>query len=188
MSQVLLGFRNLAFRIAIFVVLAAILAWLLGGNLFARDTVIPMGVASTGAGDGKVEVRLEQVIPPKTDLPSDAFYFRVLFSDPKAFGSAWVKLPERLAQVSPLIEIDPGGLSRAVWFAGEPLKEGGGASGVWRVYRITPYATAPEMMLEVVDRLEAERQLARVKAGLPLQSAETAAGARDAVLKAGDGP
>jgi hypothetical protein len=75
-----------------------------------------------------------------------------------------------------------------VWFAGEPLKEGGGASGVWRVYRITPDATAPEMMLEVVDRLEAERQLARVKAGLPLQSAETAAGARDAVLKAGDGP
>jgi hypothetical protein len=41
-------------------------------------------------------------------------------------------------------------------------------------------------MLEVADRLEAERQLARVKAGMPLQSAETAAGARDAVLGAGD--
>lgn len=187
MSQVLLGFRNLAFRIAIFVVLAAILAWLLGGNLFGRDTVIPIGVASTGAGDGKVDVRLEQVIPPKTSLPSDAFYFRVLFSDPNAFGRDWIKVPERLAQVSSLIEIDPGGLNRAVWFAGEPLKDGGGASGVWRVCRITPYATAPETMLEVADRLEAERQLARVKVGMPLQKAETAAGAREAVLKAGDG-
>ena len=68
MSQVLLGFRNLALRIAIFVVLAAILAWLLGGNLFARNTVIALGTASTGAGDGPVEVRIEQVVLSKTDL------------------------------------------------------------------------------------------------------------------------
>jgi hypothetical protein len=75
-----------------------------------------------------------------------------------------------------------------VWFAGEPLQARGGASGVWRVYRVTPYATAPETMLEVADRLEAERQLARVKAGMPLQNADAAAGAREAVLEAGDGP
>jgi hypothetical protein len=42
-------------------------------------------------------------------------------------------------------------------------------------------------MLEVADRLEAERQLARVKAGMPLQKADAAAAAREAVLKAGDG-
>ena len=43
-------------------------------------------------------------------------------------------------------------------------------------------------MLEVSDRLEAERQLARVKAGLPLQAAGAASAASDAVLRAGDAP
>jgi hypothetical protein len=43
-------------------------------------------------------------------------------------------------------------------------------------------------MLEVSDRLEAERQLARVKAGLPIQAADAAGAARDAVLRAGDAP
>ena len=77
MSQVLLGFRNLAFRAAIFVVLAAILVWMLGGNLFARNAVIPIGAATTGPGDGVVHVRLEQVIPPAASLPSDAYFFRI---------------------------------------------------------------------------------------------------------------
>jgi len=187
-SQVLLGFRNLALRIAIFVVLAAILAWLLGGNLFARNTVIPIGTATTGLGDGRMDVRLEQVIPPAASLPSDAYFFRVATVDGEDFRAKWKEHGERFARCSPLVEVDAGGPERAVWFAAEPLKDGGGASGVWRVYRVTPYASGPETMLEVADRLEAERQLARVKAGMPLQKAETAAGAREAVLKAGDGP
>lgn len=188
MSQVLLGFRNLAFRAAIFVVLAAILVWMLGGNLFARNTVIPIGAATTGPGDGVVHVRLEQVIPPAASLPSDAYFFRIAGNDGMSYGTTQWEHAERFGQCSPLVEVDPGGTDRAVWFAGEPLKDGGGASGVWRVYRITPYATRPEMMLEVADRLEAERQLARLKAGLPLQSQEAAIGARDAVLRAGDAP
>jgi hypothetical protein len=183
-SQVLLGFRNLAFRTAIFVVLAAILVWLLGGNLFARNQVIPISAASTGAGEGRIEAQLQQVILPRTDLASDSMFFRVRFDGEGVHSEG----EERFAHASQLVEVDPGGLNRAVWFAGEPLKDGGGASGVWRIYRITPYANAPEMMLEVADRLEAERQLARVKAGMPLQKAETAAGAREAVLKAGDAP
>lgn len=182
MSQVLLGVRNLALRIAIFVVLAAILVWILGGSLFARNQVIALGTATTGAGEGRVDVRLEQVIAPKTDLPSDRMYFRVGFDGEGGKGES-----DRLAQASPLLGVDAGGIDRAVWFAGEPLKDGGGASGVWCVYRITPYATKPELMLEVADRLEAERQLARVKAGMPLQKADAAAAAREAVLKAGDG-
>jgi len=181
-SQVLLGFRNLAFRIAIFVVLAAILVWILGGSLFARNQVIALGAATTGAGEGRVDVRLEQVIAPMTDLPSDRMYFRVGFDGEGGKGES-----DRLAQASPLLGVDAGGINRAVWFAGEPLKDGGGASGVWCVYRITPYATKPELMLEVADRLEAERQLARVKVGMPLQKADAAAAAREAVLKAGDG-
>ena len=188
MSQVLLGFRNLALRIAVFVVLAAVLAWLLGGNLFARNTVIALGTASTGAGDGPVEVRVEQVVLSKTDLSRDRAFFRVQLSDSSSYSGEEIEFPERFAQVSQLVEVDPGGLDRAVWFAGEPLKDGGGASGAWRVYRVTPYATAPKTMLEVSDRLEAERQLARVKVWLPIQAADAAGAARDAVLRAGDAP
>ena len=188
MSQVLLGFRNLALRIAIFVVLAAILVWLLGGNLFARNTVIALGTASTGAGEGPVEVRIEQVVLAKTDLSRDRAFFRVQLSDASSYSGEEIEFPERFAQVSQLVEVDPGGLDRAVWFAGEPLQDGDGSAGVWRVYRITPYATVPKTMLEVADRLEAERQLARVKAGLPLQAADAAGAARDAVLRAGDAP
>ena len=188
MSQVLLGFRNLAFRIAIFVMLAAILVWLLGGNLFARSTVIPIGSATTGPGDGQMFVSLEQVMPPKASLPSDALFYRVAVDDGLRYGAKPREHAERFAQCSPLIEVDPGGTDRAVWFAGEPLKDGGGASGVWRIYRVGPYSAGPETMLEVADRLEAERQLARLKAGLPLQKAEIAAEAREAVLKAGDAP
>ncbi|MBI1303985.1 MAG: hypothetical protein GC172_09390 [Phycisphaera sp.] len=183
MSQVLLGFRNLALRLAVFVALAALLVWFLGGNMFARSQVFPLAVATTGAGDGRLDVRLEQVILPVKGLPSDRIFFRVLFD-----GADAAEPPMAFASVSDLVEIDPGGLNRAVWFAAEQFKPGGGTAGVWCVYRLTPYATRPELMLEVADRLEAERQLARVKAGLPLQTGDAARAARDAVLRAGDAP
>jgi len=189
-SQVLLGFRNLAFRIAIFVALAALLVWFLGGSLFARESVLVLGSASTGTSSGEVEVRLEQVTFPASSLPSDPVVLRVAIGDPGALGKrvTWMNCTsqDRLAEATRLLVADPGGTSRAVWYAGETLAAGGGRTGKWRVYRVTPYATCPETMLEVSDRLEAERQLARVKAGLPLQTREAADAARDAVLRAGD--
>ncbi len=189
-SQVLLGFRNLALRLAIFVALAALLVWFLGGSLFARESVLVLGTASTGTVSGEVDVRLEQVVLPASELASDRIFLRVAIGEPGALGkSASAKTcptQDRLAEATSLFVADPGGTSRAVWFAGEPLASGGGRAGKWRVYRVTPYATCPETMLEVSDRLEAERQLARMKAGLPLQSPEAAAAARDSVLRAGD--
>lgn len=190
MSQVLLGFRNLAFRAAIFVALAALLVWFLGGSLFARESVLVLGAASTGTASGEVDVRLEQVVLPATELASDRIFLRVAIGEPGALGrSASARnctTQDRLAEATNLFVADPGGTSRAVWFAGEPLAAGGGRTGVWRVYRVSPYSACPETLLEVSDRLEAERQLARVKAGLPLQTAEAAAAARESVLRAGD--
>jgi hypothetical protein len=191
-SQVLLGFRNLALRLAVFVALAALLVWFLGGSLFARNEVISIGSAATGSGSGESEVLLEQVVVPLSKLPTDRVFFRVAIGDPSTLGRGpdWknCESQDRLAEATLPFVAAAGTTERAVWFAGEPLKDGGGASGAWRIYRVTPYATCPETMLEVSDRLEAERQLARVKAGLPLQGADAARAARDAVLRAGDAP
>ena len=43
MGQVLLGFRSLLFKIAVFLVMAALLAWALGGTLWPRVAVRPVG-------------------------------------------------------------------------------------------------------------------------------------------------
>ena len=43
MGQVYLGFRSLLFKIAVFVVMAALLAWALGGTLWPRVAMRPIG-------------------------------------------------------------------------------------------------------------------------------------------------
>ena len=187
MSQVLLGFRNLALRIAAFVVLAAGLAWFLGGSLLARDEILVASTATTGPGDGQVDVRVERVVVPLSKLPSERTYLRIATwerATTLSLKESWVRCETQdlLRDASRLVEVGPGTTERAVWFAGEPLD----SNGLWRVYRITPYASCPERMLEVSDRLEAERQLARVAAALPPQDPEAAKAARDAVLRAGD--
>ncbi|MFM7050972.1 MAG: hypothetical protein ACKOYN_02400 [Planctomycetota bacterium] len=189
MSQVLLGFRNLAFRIAVFVALAALLVWFLGGTLTARNDIIVISTASTGPGDGQVDVRLEQVVVPLSKLPSERTYLQVSAWDrtkPLQLKEGWqaCATQDLLRHATGLLAVGQGATDRAVWFAGEPLD----LSGAWRIYRIEPWGSCPERMLEVGDRLEAERQLARVAAGLPLQPAEQARAARDAVLRAGDAP
>lgn len=45
MGQILLGFRSLALKIAVFVALAALLAWTLGGTLWPRPVIRLVGEA-----------------------------------------------------------------------------------------------------------------------------------------------
>lgn len=187
MSQVLLGFRNLALRIAVFVVLAAGLAWFLGGNLFPRNSLVVVATASTGPGDGQLEVRLERVVRQKAASLETYLQIATLESSgPLGAGGTWTRCEtqDRLREATHPASVGAGTTERAVWFVGEPVDAG----GAWRVYRIQPYGNCPERMLEVADRLEAVRQLARVTAGLPLQTPEAGASARDAVLRAGDAP
>jgi hypothetical protein len=46
MGQLALGLRSLLVRLAIFVVMAALLAWALGGTLFPRPTVVPLATTT----------------------------------------------------------------------------------------------------------------------------------------------
>lgn len=180
MSQVLLGFRNLAVRIAIFVALAAVLVWFLGGSLLPKPTRIVHGEVEVGrAGEGLGSVRLVQVIHPIESLPSERQTWHVE-SDASGGWSACEKQAV-WTEVTPLVAVrDDTGFGVA-WFS---ARSAGGSD--WTVHSIGGYEVCPNSHGAFPDRLEAERQIARVVAGLPVQTAEQARAARDAVLRAGE--
>jgi len=179
-SQVLLGFRNLAVRIAIFVALAAALVWFLGGSLLPKPTRILQEESEVGrAGEGLGRVRLVQVIHPVESLPSERQTWHIETNangewSPCEQQPVWTEVSE-----ARVVRDDTG--FGVAWFAARPA---GGQS--WTVYSIGGYEACPKAQATVADRLEAERQIARVVAGLPVQSAEQSGAARERVLRAGE--
>jgi hypothetical protein len=171
-SQVLLGVRNLSLRIAVFVALAAALAWFLGGELFPRAKSLA-GSAVSGAG---VSARVVLWYTPD-GLVSERAQWRLEIdsgSGVRRVEPAWTAATEPVIDANGTVFI--GGLANGNW-------------SVWSARAAESNAeTIPAAVLATFsDRLEVERQLARVAAGLPLQSAESAKSARDALLRAGDG-
>ncbi|MFZ4749714.1 MAG: hypothetical protein ACOYMM_04295 [Phycisphaerales bacterium] len=180
MSQVLLGVRNLSFRIAVFVALAAALVWFLGGSLLPKPTRILHGEVEVGrAGEGLGRVRLVQVIHPIESLPSERQTWHVE-SDASGDWSACEKQAV-WTEVTPLVAVRDGTGFGVAWFS---ARSAGGDA--WTVHSIGGYEACPNTHGSFADRLEAERQIARVVAGLPVQTAEQARAARDAVLRAGE--
>ena len=180
MSQVLLGVRNLSLRIAVFVALAAALGWFLGGNLLPKPTRIVGDEHEVGrAGEGLGRVRLVQVIHPPESLPSERQTWHI---ETTANGewSQCEKQPTWTDAGSARVVRDGTGFGVA-WFAARTA-----GSETWTVYSIGGYEACPKAQATVPDRLEAERQLARVSVGLPVQSAEQSGAARDRVLRAGE--
>lgn len=184
MSQVLLGVRNLSLKIAVFVAIAALLAWFLGGSLLPRPTRLAGASVEVGrAGEGLGAVRLVHVLHPVESLPSERETWHIETTASGGF-ERWkaCEQGDLLCEATTLSLVkDATGFGTA-WFAARIC----GASE-WTVYSIGGYEACPTARLVVADRLEAERQIARAVAGLPVQSAEAAKGARDAVLRAGDG-
>ena len=62
MGQVILGFRSLLVKIAVFVVMAAMLAWILGGTLWPKTAVRVVGKAVEI--DGRTLVLVDQIGGP----------------------------------------------------------------------------------------------------------------------------
>jgi hypothetical protein len=169
MGQISLGIRSLLFRLTMFVVMAALLAWILGGTLWPRAEVADFPkVAWQGAswwlreavgGEERGMVRwtlLRQVgderIEPWRNGPGEP--------------EPWI------AAVGPVVHGD------VLYVAYQAL----GAS-TWTLAAISGSDSIETSTL--ADRLEVERQLARMRAGLAPQSAAEAAAAREAVLRAG---
>jgi hypothetical protein len=59
-------------------------------------------------------------------------------------------------------------------------------SDAWNLYEIGGYEGCPRALHAYPDRFDAERQIARVQAGLSVQDPAVAAAARDAAIRAGD--
>jgi hypothetical protein len=160
MGQIALGFRSLLIKLAVFFVMAALLAWALGGTLWPRA---------------------ETVDRVPVDFGGCQWFWR-LTAGGREHQQTWSMMvrcaeghPEPVA--GPLWEDVAGPViaEEAIWFAGRrPADER------WRLMKAVHLGDVETF--ELPDRLAVERQLARLAAGLPLQSAESIARQRAVVL------
>lgn len=188
MSQVLLGVRNLSVRIAIFVLLAAVLVWFLGGSLFPRADEIVRGTVDVGrAGEGAGRVRLVEVVHPRSTLPSERVTFAVeaegegIASTLGGDGFERCTTLPTIVEAGSLVSVADPSTYRTAYFVARHA-----GSDAWNLYEIGGYEGCPRALHAYPDRFDAERQIARVQAGLSVQDPAVAAAARDAAIRAGD--
>jgi hypothetical protein len=158
MGQVALGFRSLLIKGAIFFVMAALLAWALGGTLFPRAEVVDYDAITFEGRD----------------------WFWRLTVGGRESGARWTFMsqhgedgPEPIDERHWVETAGPVVTEDAIYYAGLASFAPGQA---WRLERIiapsagggdvTGYGVAS---LVLPDRLAVEHQLARVRSGLPLE-------------------
>lgn len=154
MGQVALGFKDLLIKAAVFVVMAALLAWILGGELLPSPERVDMApvqfagkayfwqLSVGGRQRGRMSWRLMVAEDEKDSEPLDQM--------------TWSEV------AGPLVS------SGSLYFGGLASPDG---SPAWMLVRLT--ASGESTSFPVPDRLAVERQLARVRAGLPVQDLET---------------
>lgn len=160
MGQFALGVRSLLVRATIFVVLAALLAWALGGTLFPRPQVADLRDHSAHYDGTQWYWRLLVGGRTKGEM-------RWLLMREASDGTAAVVVETEFSEVAGPVAGEDG-----VYFAGR-------SSDRWEVRR---HGLAQETLERYSDRLAAEQQLARAAAGLPLQDAATVSRQRPRVL------
>lgn len=166
MGQVALGLRSLLIKLTIFVVMAALLAWALGGSLFPRArTWETDGVSFAGA-----EWSWRLVLPRGGEVRWELI---------RRSGDERVEIVD----AGPWLEV-AGPIA-----TGEGLLYGGRSAVGPRDWRLGRFdVDLHQEWFPMVDRLAVERQLERVRRGLLIQSAETIDGQRPHVLDPPDVP
>lgn len=153
MGQVALGLRSLIVKLAVFVVMAALLAWALGGTLWPRA---------------------EQIRTEGVSFSGGEWYWRLSVGGADGEAVRW-HLVKSAGENNRVIEdrpwLEAAGLAVAdgvLFAAGRPSW----TEDHWLIREIDesgePVADHP-----VPDRLAVEQQLARIRHGLPLQDVET---------------
>jgi hypothetical protein len=161
MGQVALGFRSLFVKLSVFFVMASLLAWALGGTLWPRAEIVDY--QGTSLGDQTWFWRLS-VGGKQRGRASWQLMTRQRNQEPRsADGRSWDDCA------------GPVSAQGKIWFAGRS-----GFDDPWRIEAI-----GGDTVLLLPDRLAVERQLARLRAGLPLQDAQTIVRQRAAVLDPG---
>lgn len=164
MGQVTLGLRSLAFKLAVFVVMAALLAWALGGTLWPRAEQVRMDDIEFGGSEWYWRLSVG-------GSESQTIRWHLIRSD----GESNTPVDEQAwAEAAGLVTLD-GSLYAAARF---PTSESG--SG-WVVRELDASGrTVAEHPMP--DRLAVEQQMARLRQGKGLQGIETILRQRDRVL------
>jgi len=164
MGQVALGFRSLLIKLAVFVIMAALLAWALGGTLWPRAEVVEFDPVSF---DGR-EWYWRVSVGGRQD---GQIRWTMMVRDADGQTRAWEE--RSWVEVAGPVAIDEMlcYAGRASFNPAEP----------WRLATIGPAATS-STFAAMPDRLAVERQLERLKAGLPLEDIEHIRQQRESVL------
>jgi len=152
MGQLALGFRSLLIKALIFVIMAALLAWALGGALLPRTLRIPQqSVEHAGRSVGwQMVVREDAEVPPHWLLAD--------LAEKKPIPI----VEDRWLAISGIVTRD-----KVLCTGGQLL----GPPGRWVIIELSGEGSL--VWHDVPDRLEVERQLARVRNGLEIQDLAT---------------
>lgn len=162
MGQFALGLRSLLIKSAVFVVMAALLAWALGGTLWPRAQTA-RGKPVYFAGH-----RWHWQLAVGGDTPGQARW-RLMVADPAGRTAPFDD--DEWGDVSGPVVGDDG-----LYIAHRPLQKSSG----WMIERINQKFEGETFPMP--DRLAVEQQLARIFGGLPLQDQETIMKQRHFVL------
>jgi len=163
MGQFALGIRSLVLKSAVFVILAALLAWTLGGRLW---------------GPARTDFKQQAV-----SWNGDRWYWRMIVGGRDAGDIRWnlmqVKPDGRVvAAIENLVgeTAGPVGTNDGLFYATHSLT----SDEYWQLVRINLDRTTENWRLP--DRLAVEQQLARVAGGLDVQDSKTIEIERDRLL------
>ena len=163
MGQFALGLRSLLVKAAVFVVMAALLAWALGGTLFPRP--------ETARFDGVL-------------FAGERWFWELAVGGRKSGEVRWrMMIEDEKGEISPLDSHSWAEVSGPV-VADDSLYYAGRASlnpaEPWRIEQVSKSRSVASYPMP--DRLAVELQLARLAAGLPIQDAATMRRQRPLVL------
>lgn len=160
MGQLALGLRSLAIRLAIFVVMAALLAWALGGTLLPRAQSAEYDAVDAAGRSWYWRLDVGGHRIPELDPLGVRWTLMVRAPD----GPAHAALTDGWVDVT-----GPVALDERIWFAG---RADSNPATEWRLHEVVPAAMGSlehelRDLAPLSGRLEAELQLARLGAGRP---------------------
>lgn len=178
MGQFALGIRSLVLKAAVFIVMAALLAWALGGTLwpkparvnfypgsyFGRDLIWRLSVRDAGGTNSAVD-------------PEDFIRWELAYREKNDDKSHVLKGLEGLEWID---VAGPVFVDGKLYVGARPFNPSHSGSS-WEILVLGDDQQIIERS-SIPDRLAVEQQLARVAAGLPIQDAETILQQRPAVL------
>ena len=165
--QVILGLRSLIVKAVVFFIMAALLAWALGGTLFPRPEVVDFTKVSFQGADWWLRMLAGG------DQPGAVRWYLMEKTGGKTFaqphlhqdddGAGW------LDAAGPVVA------DNVLYVGFQTARDGWQIAVFEQIAPVTRIAPA-------MDRLAVERQLARVRMGLPLQDSSIERAIRSTVL------